>query len=386
MACRRDRCYRCGVELLVPSEAQSIRCAVCKAVIRTQPNDHLVQAQEPVHQAKNWLKGFIKTLPNKMDTMATTASGYPIAGAYGYGYGNCNQGIQPLLLPVSAHGRKRAVLCGVSYYGRRHMIEGSVNDVRCMRYFLAARSGFPFESILVLSEEETDPWRIPTKYNIQMALRWLVQGCQSGDSLIFHYSGHGLQMRDLNGDEVDGYDETLCPLDYETEGTILDDEINATIVRPLRCGVKLHSIIDACHSGTVLDLPFVCRMNKEGYYKWEDHRRHTASYKGTSGGLAISFSACKDHQVSHDTSVLSGNATTGVLTFSFIQAVEKELALTYGHLLNAMRSTIQEVQTGKQINGPIASLVRKVFSRLNSPVPQLSSSEKFDIHSKQFVL
>lgn len=45
-------------------------------------------------------------------------------------------------------------------------------------------------------------------------------------------------------------------------GMIVDDEINATIVRPLPPRVKLHAIIDACHSGTVLDLPFLCRMDR----------------------------------------------------------------------------------------------------------------------------
>lgn len=95
-----------------------------------------------------------------------------------------------------------------------------------------------------------------------MALRWLVQGCQPGDSLVFYFSGHGSRQQDSDGDEIDGFDETLCPIDYETEGNILDDEINATIVRPLPQDATLHAIIDACYSGTVLDLPFVCRMNR----------------------------------------------------------------------------------------------------------------------------
>lgn len=79
---------------------------------------------------------------------------------------------------------------------------------------------------------------------------------------MFHFSGHGSSQLDNNMDEIDGCDETLCPVDYETQGMLLDDEINATIVRPLPHGAKLHAIIDACHSGTVLDLPFVCRMNR----------------------------------------------------------------------------------------------------------------------------
>lgn len=114
----------------------------------------------------------------------------------------------------------------------------------------------------LFAEEETDSSRIPTKRNIRSAMQWLVEDCRPGDSLVFHYSGHGSQEEDIDGDEIDGYDETICPLDYKTNGMIIDDEINYTIVRPLPRGVKLHAIIDACHSGTVLDLPYLCRMNR----------------------------------------------------------------------------------------------------------------------------
>lgn len=58
--------------------------------------------------------------------------------------------------------------------------------------------------VTYIAEEESDRSRIPTKRNIQMALKWLVQGCQSGDSLIFYYAGHGSQVPDENGDEIDG--------------------------------------------------------------------------------------------------------------------------------------------------------------------------------------
>lgn len=95
------------------------------------------------------------------------------------------------------------------------------------------------------------------------AMRWLVHGCQPGDSLVFHFSGHGSQKVDKDGnDERDGFDETLCPVDYETNGMILDDEINEALVRPIPPRAKLHAIIDACHSGTVLDLPYLCRINR----------------------------------------------------------------------------------------------------------------------------
>lgn len=110
-------------------------------------------------------------------------------------------------------------------------------------------------------EDQVDPRRQPTKYNIMQALEWLVQGCQAGDSLVFHFSGHGSQQPNYKGEELDGFDETLIPVDFRTAGQILDDDINTTIVRPLPTGVDLHAIVDACHSGTALDLPFLYRCS-----------------------------------------------------------------------------------------------------------------------------
>ncbi|KAF6135481.1 hypothetical protein GIB67_015334 [Kingdonia uniflora] len=211
------------------------------------------------------------------------------------------------------------------------------------------------------SKEETDQYRLPTKHNMRMALYWLVQGCQPGDSLVFHYSGHGSRQRNYNGDEVDGFDETLCPLDFETQGMIVDDEINTTIVKPLTHGVKLHAIIDACHSGTVLDLPFLCRMSRSGQYVWEDHRPRSGVWKGTNGGEAISFSGCDDDQTSADTSALSKITSTGAMTYCFIQAFERGHGATYGSILNSMRTTIRN--TGNDLGGgPVTSLLTMLLA------------------------
>ena len=49
-------------------------------------------------------------------------------------------------------------------------------------------------------------------------MHWLVRGAQPNDSLFFHYSGHGSQTYDSDGDEVDGNDETICPVDYNSAG------------------------------------------------------------------------------------------------------------------------------------------------------------------------
>jgi hypothetical protein len=89
------------------------------------------------------------------------------------------------------------------------------------------------------------------------AMRWLVQDAKPHDSLFFHYSGHGGQTPDLDGDEVDGLDEVIFPIDFKQSGHIVDDEMHAIMVKPLPPGCRLTAVFDSCHSGTVLDLPFI---------------------------------------------------------------------------------------------------------------------------------
>jgi hypothetical protein len=68
--------------------------------------------------------------------------------------------------------------------------------------------------------------------------------------------GHGGKLKDQDGDEEDGYDETLVPLDYVEAGQIRDDDLYDILVAPMKKGVFATCIMDCCHSGTVLDLPF----------------------------------------------------------------------------------------------------------------------------------
>lgn len=69
--------------------------------------------------------------------------------------------------------------------------------------------------------------------------------------------GHGGYTEDEDGDEDDGYDEVIYPVDFKEAGHIVDDEMHAIMVKPLLPGVRLTAIFDSCHSGTALDLPYV---------------------------------------------------------------------------------------------------------------------------------
>lgn len=301
---------------------------------------------------------------------------------------NGNNNYIPPLVRVSR--KKRAVLCGISYENTQYELKGSINDVSCMKYLLTTKFNFPEDSVIVLTEKENDYRRIPTKRNMQRWMRWLVQDCQPGDSMVFHYSGHGSKQEErYAGEEVDGYDETLLPLDFKTEGMIVDNEINDTLVKPLPLGARLHAIIDAFHSGTVLDLPYVCLFNAgEGKCVWEDHTPQNGMRKGTSGGEAISFSGCDDDQVSADTKALSQITSTGAMTFSFIKAIEKGEAKTYGSLLSSMRNGIREARQKPKKPSTLTNMIFEGDNYKQGKIqePQLSSSYPFNINEKPFYL
>lgn len=142
----------------------------------------------------------------------------------------------------------------------------------------------------------------------------------------------------------------------------------------------MHAIIDACHSGSVMDLEFRCKVKSDGIHwkleysrrcapacawlvqaEWTfrrhlnpaicDHRRPTY-YKGTNGGEVIQFGASRDKQTAADTSQLSGGVSTGAATYAFINAIETWGAnISYGALLTNMTTTLNSVQPNHNVGG-----------------------------------
>ena len=150
---------------------------------------------------------------------------------------------------------KRALLIGINYTGQQGELSGCQNDCLNMVEYIKDVHGFQDENITLLMD--TNGYVQPTKENIVNAYRQLVASTEPGDAVFCHYSGHGGKLIDDDGDEKDGYDETLIPVDYESAGQIRDDELFSTLIGPLKAGVVMTCVMDCCHSGTVLDLPYV---------------------------------------------------------------------------------------------------------------------------------
>ncbi|KAJ3722494.1 caspase domain-containing protein [Lentinula raphanica] len=255
--------------------------------------------------------------------------------------------------------RKKALCIGINYLGEPHELKGCINDARNMRKFLIEKHGYKREDIVLLTDDSRDPRSQPTRRNMIAAMQWLVQSAHSHDSLFFHYSGHGGQTKDLDGDEVDGMDEVIFPVDFKRKGHIVDDDLYKIMVKPLPAGCRLTALFDSCHSGTVLDLPFIYSPHAR---LRGSHVSQRARSRRSSPADVISFSACKDGQKSTDT--FKGGVAVGAMSWAYCEVMSRHPNQSYKQIL-------------REVND-------MTYPRYHQ-MPQLGSSHHIDMNRKFIV-
>ncbi|KAJ7636608.1 peptidase C14 [Roridomyces roridus] len=233
-------------------------------------------------------------------------------------------------------GRRRAVCIGINYRGQKHELRGCVNDAKHCFNFLVRRAGYHPHNIVLLTDDSPHGRSQPTRRNILDAMKWLVSDARPHDALFFQYSGHGGQTPDLDGDEVDGYDEVIYPLDFKRAGHITDDEMHAIMVRPLPTGCRLTAVFDSCHSGTALDLPYI--YNHRGRLKGRHISAQARARNATSADV-ISLSACKDGQTSADT--FADGVAVGAASHALIKVLEMYPNQSYRELMHNLRVSLR---------------------------------------------
>jgi hypothetical protein len=141
---------------------------------------------------------------------------------------------------------KKAIIVGINKYSSLQGadLNGCVNDANNMYNLLMTKFGFEVVNMTMLTDYNA------TKLSIMRELEWLVSDLVPGDELVFSFSGHGSQVADLNGDEIDKLDETICTTDTDWNDPFTDD-ILASYFKRVPEDVNLTFICDSCHSGTV---------------------------------------------------------------------------------------------------------------------------------------
>ena len=208
---------------------------------------------------------------------------------------------------------RRALLVGIGEYpvgSGWTRIHGD-NDARIVREFLLGQ-GMKGECIETITNESA------TKKRILSALERLARTAGKGDVIYIHFSGHGQQVTDLDGDEEDGFDEAWVPYDagkkyvagvYEGENHLIDDELNAYLLK-LRGKVgpkgRITVVSDACHSGSG------SRGQEENeYFRGTDEKfiipLRSVPETGKSNPIKWLFiGACKSYQTNYECKAQDG--------------------------------------------------------------------------------
>jgi hypothetical protein len=244
---------------------------------------------------------------------------------------------------------KRAVLIGINKYQVPGAdLQGCVNDVKNLKGVLTTYYGFADKDIATLTDAQA------TKKGMERAIKKLITKAKKGDVLLLHYSGHGSNVPDDNGDEADHRDEILCPTDLDWKNPFRDDWLRKALGK-LRREVNLTVIMDCCHSGTITRVmnPFDApRRQRYLPCPWdliatESGRKLRGTLRGQLGKAPrgrkrkkdivhadiqeLLITGCRDTQTSAD-AYISGSYN-GALTYYLVESIkEAEGKLTYREL------------------------------------------------------
>lgn len=162
-----------------------------------------------------------------------------------------------LLFTPNSKSEKHALIIAIGDYPQESYWPdiSSKNDVHHIQSALL-KLGWNQENIINIQDAQA------TQKGIIESLNILQSKIKKGDIVFIHYSGHGQQVLDDNGDEIDNLDEAIVPYDspmafekgvYEGERLIRDDFIGVS-TKAMRkiLGPKgqVILILDSCHSGT----------------------------------------------------------------------------------------------------------------------------------------
>ena len=233
---------------------------------------------------------------------------------------------------------KKAVLIGVNRYRIPGAdLRGCVNDVKNMAGLLTKQYGFKRGDLTTLLDYAA------TKKATEAAIRKLVAGGRRGDVLVVHFSGHGSNVPDDDGDEADKRDEILCPTDLDWKDPLRDDWLRKTF-DGLKAGVSLTVITDCCHSGTITravqppDAPVMERYLPSPWdlVATESGRRLRGTVRGlrtaarparkSSDVVVVDLpevlvSGCRANQTSADAHI--GGSFNGALTYHLVAALKE---------------------------------------------------------------
>ena len=220
-------------------------------------------------------------------------------------------------------GASAALAIGINYTGTDNQLQGCVNDAKALVLYYVQHGLVKEEDARVLVE--------PTGFQIIEAIRALARRSHVDglERVYLSYSGHGSQVPDANGDEIDRTDECVCPSDFQKKGVIIDDQIRALLAE-FNPNTIVSFLCDSCHSGSMADLPIV--------------------YSGTVGVVkaqpmpakCMMISGCLDTQTSADAFDAETGTFTGAMTSALLTVLKTFDNADVFKVVSEMRKVLRE--------------------------------------------
>ena len=254
---------------------------------------------------------------------------------------------------LCAHAEKRALVIGLGAYPDVDYgwpaIHGD-NDIAFAKAMLVA-NGFKADNIDTLRNEQA------TYQAISKAFQRLIAATRTNDVVYIHFSGHGQQISDLDGDEEDGWDEAWVAYDalmestarYHGEHHITDDQLNAWL-RQLRekigAGGQIIVVSDACHSGTsTRDLTEPAEIR--GSHSKFVLGGNKSAFRESRSMDWISISACADNECNRQHRLADGRQC-GSLTYALYLLRNELMAIPLDQLADKLKETISPLVSRPQ--------------------------------------
>lgn len=212
---------------------------------------------------------------------------------------------------------KKALLIGINYNESPDEVklQGCIEDVVDIKNMLINDLNYNSENIIQLTDNQSDNNYKPTTSNIMNYLQQCISESNTYSEFWLHYSGHGSQFTDNNGDELDGKDEVIIPSDYQTSGAIGDDTLRY-LLNQIKC--KTFIVMDCCHSGSNIDLPHQYRFIDISNLQYTNQNQYECENK-----QIYKISGSRDDQVSLSMWDVETQGYRGACTHSIIDTLKK---------------------------------------------------------------
>ena len=250
--------------------------------------------------------------------------------------------------------RKRAFMVGISHYdtaqtGYQWNNINGIEDINLLSPILQ-KQGF---SLTTLLDDQA------TFDNITRQLSQFISKTKKGDVVYVHFSTHGQPIEDINGDEEDGWDEAIIPIDaykiykkgvYEGKNHLTDDLLNKYI-KKLREKIGptgfLYVTIDACHAGnssranddTVRGTKVGFTYNNKVFKPSSSKKSHYKVETSAKLSNVMFLEACRSDQI--NTEIKVGSKRYGPLSYNIAQTLkQKPLSKNANEFLTNLKASI----------------------------------------------